>query len=508
MGFNLDKIAKSFGKLAAQAAGYVGLERGGEDNGQAATDASPPSLARALSASDDEFTSIHSGKRAQFILYQTLWLRDLVRRLITNLTENAEPMRLENEPVQPPDLGEVSLEAAFESTRRMMSLLCATFKSLALEFNELIAGIPDLANMRISTTEPSDVREKMVLFQADELPALALSEETVTYSRSRVSSTSWILSMRGSPGKIDIFLVPAAEIFSLAAGETPQRLKNVLTMNSRVNPDVWTIDGLTADPDELFYLVRNLFRALIVAAAQDANEELLGAHILQHLEGEALRETVKQIILTEQNMAQKIVSQQEEIQNRIARDLHDAIIADIMSLKRSLASESSPRPAEVIEILDQVSARLREICHDLAPRDLKDWGLQTVIEDLVERVAQRTGADCSFVCDGELPELPYQVQLHIYRIVQESLHNIEKYAQATKVLVKFEVNAGNIKLTLRDNGRGFTSTEGELRTKKDGGMGLSGIKERTEMIRCFFPARLLVVSKPGKGSITTLEVRL
>jgi signal transduction histidine kinase len=179
-----------------------------------------------------------------------------------------------------------------------------------------------------------------------------------------------------------------------------------------------------------------------------------------------------------------------------------------MSLKRSLGGDKALGNEEVGLILDQISARLREICHDLAPRDLKDWGLQTVIEDLVERLAQRTGADCSFICDGELPELPYQVQLHIYRIVQESLNNIEKYAQATKIVVKFEVTSAAIKLTLRDNGRGFTSADGEVRSKKEGGTGLSGIKERTEMIRCFFPARLLVVSKPGKGSVTTLEVRI
>jgi signal transduction histidine kinase len=212
--------------------------------------------------------------------------------------------------------------------------------------------------------------------------------------------------------------------------------------------------------------------------------------------------------LTEQNMAQKIVSQQEEIQNRIARDLHDAVIADIMSLKRGISSEKGLSDDHMASSLDQICQRLREICHDLAPRDLKDWGLQTVIDDLVERLSQRTGADCSFIFEGEMPDLPYQVQLHMYRIVQESLNNIEKYAQATRIIVQLEADPHNVKLTLRDNGRGYTSPEGEQRSKREGGTGLSGIKERTEMIRCFFPARLLVVSKPGKGSVTTLEVRI
>ncbi len=496
----LSSIVRSLGRLKAQAASYIGLRDEECDDQDFAPDPPHYTPPRALRG---EFPSIDSGKRAQSIVYQTLWLRDLVSRLRPGVTESAGDGLSED--LSWPDFGEITVDEAFESTRRMLSLLYATFKSLALEFNELIAGHQSLANLRISTTDVSEVKEQLAQPQADEP---ALSDQTKVYLRSRASSSSWSLSIRGSPGKIEFFLVPAAEIFLLSQSETSVRLKSVLTMNSKIDADVWTIDGLTADPDELFYLVRGLFRSLLVATALNTKEELLGAHILQNLEGEALRETVKQIILTEQNMAQKIVSQQEEIQNRIARDLHDAVIADIMSLKRSLAGDKPLLNDEVGSILDQISARLREICHDLAPRDLKDWGLQTVIEDLVERLAQRTGADCSFMCDGEVPELPYQVQLHIYRIVQESLNNIEKYAQATKIVVKFEVTPQTIKLTLRDNGRGFTSADGESRSKKEGGTGLSGIKERTEMIRCFFPARLLVVSKPGKGSFTTLEVRI
>ena len=495
----LSSIVRGLGKLKAQAASYIGFRDEEYDDEDFEPDPPHYTPPRALR---ENFPSIDLGKRAQAIAYQTLWLRDLVDRLRTESFESAGEEVIEEPSL---DFGDISIDDAWEATRRLMALLYATFKSLALEFNELSNSYTDLARFRISTTDVSEVREQVAPTNKDDPNIL---EETKIYLRSRASSSSWSLSMRGAPGKVEFFLVPAAEIFLLSQSETSARLKCVLTMNSKIDADVWTIDGLTADPDELFYLVRGLFRNLLVASAVNTMEELLGVHMLQNLEGEALRETVKQIILTEQNMAQKIVSQQEEIQNRIARDLHDAVIADIMSLKRSLAGDKPLASEELSANLDLISARLREICHDLAPRDLKDWGLQTVIEDLVERLAQRTGADCSFICDGELPELPYQVQLHIYRIVQECLNNIEKYAQATKMVVKFEVKASTIKLTLRDNGRGFTSADGETRSKKEGGTGLSGIKERTEMIRCFFPARLLVVSKPGKGSVTTLEVKI
>src|SRR6202000_192659 len=101
------------------------------------------------------------------------------------------------------------------------------------------------------------------------------------------------------------------------------------------------------------------------------------------------------------------------------------------------------------EELDRVSQKLRDICHDLAPRDLIDWGLKTVIEDLLERVEERTGADCIFDCEGELPDFPYPVQLHIYRIVQELLNNVEKYAEASRIDVNIKVFENLVRLTVK-----------------------------------------------------------
>ncbi|HEY9683897.1 MAG TPA: ATP-binding protein [Oculatellaceae cyanobacterium] len=436
-------------------------------------------------------------KRAQLEVYQTLWLEDLIAKAFASTEENVsgEEQEFDAAPVS---------DSARESTRRLMSLLYATFSSLTAEFNKLVTGYPQLSHLRVGVTEVSEVRES--------LPETAFSEQrpgTATYFRSRTSNSDWSLSIRGSAGRIEFFLLPAPETFFLSRAETMNRLQAVFTLNSNIESDVWMIDGLTVDPDELFYSCRSLFKSLILASSPGTESEGFTSHLLANLEGEALRDTVKQIMLTEQNMVQKIVSQQEEIQNRIARDLHDAVIADIMSLKRGLASDKRMSNELLSASLDQICQKLREICHDLAPRDLKDWGLQTVLDDLVERLGQRTGADCSFIFEGEMPDLPYQVQLHIYRIAQESLNNIEKYAEASRIIVQLEADAHNIKLTLRDNGKGFVNpADSDTRSKREGGTGLSGIKERTEMIRCFFPARLLVVSKPGKGSVTTLEVRV
>src|SRR5262249_13094599 len=161
---------------------------------------------------------------------------------------------------------------------------------------------------------------------------------------------------------------------------------------------VWTLDGLPAEANEFILLLRNLFKELVLTSTEVLKEELDGSDF-ESIENEAMREKAQQLLLATQNMAQKVVSHQEEIQNSSARDLHGDVIADIMTLKRSMTGDRKLSETEVVEILDQVCGRIREICHDLAPRDLKDWGLQTVIEDLLERLGERTGADCTLHYD-------------------------------------------------------------------------------------------------------------
>jgi signal transduction histidine kinase len=453
-----------------------------------------------------QYDSIERGRRAQLIVYQTMWLQEMARRLVAGRGVSTTDFVANLANALPPD-------AVHEETRQLMILLQSTLKSFAEEFNQITGKIPTLAQMNFSSTDVRDVKEPVKgKRQYGLVPKGATPKSTapisVTYMRARVSTPSWSLTMRGARGRIEFYLVPASELFLLSQSETPMRLKSVIRLNERIGPGIWTIDGLPADPDELFYLCRSMFKNLVFAAAQNMKEEVDQNDMLQNLEGEALRATVRELLVAEQNMAQKIVSQQEEIQNRIARDLHDAVIADIMTLKRSLSSDDEPEAQEISQTLDSVCQRIREICHDLTPRDLRDWGLQTVIEDLLERVAQRTGADCSLECEKELPEFPFAVQLHLFRIVQECLNNIEKYSEASRVIVKFDVTDSLVRLSMHDNGRGFAAAEQDARRAREGGTGLSGIRERAEMIRCFYPTKLKVETAPGKGYSTILEMRL
>ena len=222
-----------------------------------------------------------------------------------------------------------------------------------------------------------------------------------------------------------------------------------------------------------------------------------------------LLKAVQDLLLEKQNLAYKMVSQQEEMKTRLARDLHDTVIADLMMLKRYLSGDKKLSEEQIIEMVDHVVRQIRDICSDFAPRHLKDWGLKMCLQDLLERMSQRTGITVNLVCDANLPDMPDPVELHIFRIIQEGLNNVEKYSGASRVIVHIErVDERLIRFTLMDNGKGFDAEKPEDRPTNVGGMGMGGMKERADLIRCFYPTTLTVDSQPGGGSRVTLEVRL
>ncbi len=222
-----------------------------------------------------------------------------------------------------------------------------------------------------------------------------------------------------------------------------------------------------------------------------------------------LLRAVQDLLLEKQNLAYRMVSQQEEMKTRLARDLHDTVIADLMMLKRYLSGDKKLSEEQIIEMVDHVVRQIRDICSDFAPRHLKDWGLKMCLQDLLERMSQRTGIGCNLVCDANLPEMPDPVELHIFRIIQEGLNNVEKYSGASRVIAHIErVDEKTIRFILMDNGKGFDQDKPEERPSNVGGMGMGGMKERADLIRCFYPTTLTVDSQPGGGSRVTLEVRL
>ena len=221
--------------------------------------------------------------------------------------------------------------------------------------------------------------------------------------------------------------------------------------------------------------------------------------------------TIQELTLEKQNLAYKVVSQQEEMKYRLARELHDTIIADLMMLKRYLGGDKQLSTEEILEIVDHVVMQLRDICSDFAPRNFKEWGLKMCLKDMLDRMSERTGIRSNFLCDFDLPELPDPVGLHTFRIIQEGLNNVEKYSGASEVMMKIERPQEKLlRFSLADNGKGFDIEAGSAprRGIDSGGMGMGGMRERADLIRCFYPVSLSINSAPGRGSTIILEMQL
>lgn len=213
------------------------------------------------------------------------------------------------------------------------------------------------------------------------------------------------------------------------------------------------------------------------------------------------REEIRQLALTASNV-------REQEKSRIARELHDelgqaltALKIDVGWLRESLGEAPEPlrrKLGSMQLLLDSTVAAARRISADLRPLMLDDLGLVAACEWLVHNFSQRTGTPCELALAGEDLDLPDPAATAVFRVLQESLTNIAKHAEARQVEVTLERSPQAVVLTVRDDGRGFAPDE----PRKPGSYGLLGLKERAYLLS----GKVHIESSPGKG--TLVEMRL
>lgn len=220
-----------------------------------------------------------------------------------------------------------------------------------------------------------------------------------------------------------------------------------------------------------------------------------------HLEVEVAHRTTE---LT--RLAEDLQTAREDERGRIARELHDELGAlltaaklDAARLKRSLAEVQSP---EINERLSHLTGTLndgiglkRRIIEDLRPSSLSNLGLKAAIEILATELGARS--ELKINTEIEPFELDEAAEITLYRMVQESLTNVAKYAGAREVLVRLVRQGDQIIATVRDDGKGFDASRVRGSTQ-----GLVGMRYRVQARG----GRLQVSSSPGHG--TTVSAML
>ena len=192
----------------------------------------------------------------------------------------------------------------------------------------------------------------------------------------------------------------------------------------------------------------------------------------------------------------------EDERGHLARELHDELGALLTAAKLDVArlkSRLGSQPPEVLERMQHLTETLnsgialkRRIIEDLRPSSLANLGLIAALEILAREFSERSGLDVT--SSLEPVDLDESAQLTVYRIVQESLTNVGKYAEASRVEIGLLDLRNHIELEVRDDGRGF-----DVRETRPSTHGLAGMRHRVEAAG----GRLTVESSPGAGTRIT-----
>lgn len=212
-------------------------------------------------------------------------------------------------------------------------------------------------------------------------------------------------------------------------------------------------------------------------------------------------------------LGQRIISLQEEERRHISRELHDGIVQMLVSIKYSieatgifLSQLKQEKPKSQLAAEKNLSIAIQEIrriSHHLHPRILDELGLSAAMDALSSEFSELTGIKIQVSTPKLKKLLPDNISTTLYRVVQESLTNIQKHAKASNVVIELIINQAWLTLTISDNGKGFdTSASIDNQTNFDEcGIGLRNLAERIE-----YHSGIFKVTSTAKGTSVTAKI--
>jgi two-component system, NarL family, sensor histidine kinase UhpB len=219
----------------------------------------------------------------------------------------------------------------------------------------------------------------------------------------------------------------------------------------------------------------------------------------------AQRERIRQMQL----FSEKLQSTREEEQKRIARELHDELGGTLTSIKFDLLwlEQHSSSKGEIAErfqamrdLIGSTTKLVQRISAELRPKILDSLGLAAAVEWQTNEFRKRTGIEIKFQQVLELPPIDESVATGVYRIIQESLTNIVRHAEATSVEIQLQLRDDNLHVEIIDNGKGFEQTLLEHPES----LGLLSIRERARIIG----GNAVIQGSLGKGTRIILDTPL
>ena len=197
-----------------------------------------------------------------------------------------------------------------------------------------------------------------------------------------------------------------------------------------------------------------------------------------------------------------MLEDQESTARRFSHELHDELGQSLTAVKANLAalrSDGAPEPARLddcLRLVDESIGNVRQMSQLLRPTILDDFGLEAALRWLAEGFTHRTGIQTEFkaAISGRLPD---ETETHLFRLAQEALTNVARHSGARNAIVTLDSQGGEVRLSIRDDGRGLPAGGAAPR-----GMGMIGMRARARSVG----GDLSVRSKEGQG--VEIEVRV
>jgi signal transduction histidine kinase len=284
------------------------------------------------------------------------------------------------------------------------------------------------------------------------------------------------------------------------------------------------IDSVIDDPEVQQAVTRRLGARTGLWVPLIARDEVIGVLEIHDKEGDDARFSDDDLRLAEafaaraavavelsqrvaRDAVRRVVQAQELERRRLARELHDetgqaltSILLGLKPLEDALAEH--PARAALGELREQVVNALqdvRRLAVELRPAVLDDFGLVPALERLTDAFAEQSDVRVDFHSALGEARLPSEVETALYRVVQESLTNIVKHANARNISVSLARRESGVAAVIEDDGAGF-----DPRAASEEGIGILGMRERLALI----DGRLEVESRPGAGTTVVAEVPL
>jgi signal transduction histidine kinase len=216
----------------------------------------------------------------------------------------------------------------------------------------------------------------------------------------------------------------------------------------------------------------------------------------------------------QQEFSKKLIEQQESERKRLASELHDGLGQNLLVVKNEIQqflndTYVSKKDLHRVDSMMQESVEsVREISSNLHPHHLERLGFCAAVEALTENISHASGLRIECSCDKLDHQMPKEIEIHVYRIIQEALSNIVRHASARNASVEIRKNPKSIDVVIHDDGHGFDTREfrGEQMQKHDGdlsrGFGLASMSERARIIG----GTLTIESSTSSG--TTIRLTL